>query len=110
MRYPKDQGQQTRRRIVENASYGLRQTGADGLSDARQAAAGAIATTVGSIVLARASGDKRLSDALLEAGRQAVRNQTGSTTAESSSGPNLSSSFRIHQPPGQLRRIERQII
>ena len=32
MRYPKDHGQQTRRRIVENASYGLRQTGADGLS------------------------------------------------------------------------------
>lgn len=53
-------------------------------SDARQAAAGAIATTVGSIVLARASGDKRLSDALLEAGRQAVRNQTGSTTTEAS--------------------------
>jgi TetR/AcrR family transcriptional regulator, transcriptional repressor for nem operon len=188
MRYPKDHGQQTRRRIVENASYGLRQNGADGLSvvdlmkladlthgsfyayfksrdalvvealalamdrtvahwldltqglpdekgfdavveaylsprhrnnpargcalpalaadigrsgpearrtfagrlekmidiiaglipkrspsDARQAAAGAIATMVGSIVLARAAGDKRLSDALLEAGRQAVR-------------------------------------
>ena len=32
MRYPKDHGQQTRRRIVENASYGLRQNGADGLS------------------------------------------------------------------------------
>jgi TetR/AcrR family transcriptional regulator, transcriptional repressor for nem operon len=31
---------------------------------------------VGSIVLARAAGDKRLSDALLKAGRQAVRNQT----------------------------------
>ena len=53
-------------------------------SDARQAAAGAIATMVGSIVLARAAGDKRLSGALLEAGRQAVRNQTGSTTAEAS--------------------------
>jgi TetR/AcrR family transcriptional regulator, transcriptional repressor for nem operon len=199
MRYPKDHGQQTRRRIVENAYYGLRQNGADGLSvvdlmkladlthgsfyaysksrdalvvealalamdrtvahwldltqglpaekgfdavveaylsprhrnnpargcalpalaadigrsgpearrtfagrlekmidiiaglipkrspsDARQAAAGAIATMVGSIVLARAAGDKRLSDTLLEAGRQAVRNQTGSTTAEAS--------------------------
>ena len=190
MRYPKDHGQQTRRRIVENASYGLRQNGADGLSvvdlmkladlthgsfygyfksrdalvvealalamdrtvahwrdltqglsaekgfdaiaesylssrhrnnpahgcalpalaadigrsgtearrtlagglekmidiiaglipkrsssDTRQAAAGAIATMVGSIVLARAAGNKRLSNALLEAGRQALRNQ-----------------------------------
>ncbi|MCA6117407.1 TetR/AcrR family transcriptional regulator [Bradyrhizobium sp. WSM 1738] len=190
MRYTKDHGQQTRRRIVENASYGLRQNGADALSvvdlmkladlthgsfyayfksrdalvvealalamdqtvthwlnltqglsdakgfdavaesylsprhrnnpargcalpalaaeigrsgpearrtfaaglekmidfiaglipkrpssDARQAAAGAIATMVGSIVLARAAGDKRLSDAVLEAGRQALRNQ-----------------------------------
>ena len=131
---PEDHGQQTRRRIVENASYGLCQNGADGLSvvdlmklacalpalaadigrsgaearrtfavrlekmidiiaglipkrspsDARQAAAGAIATMVGSIVLARAAGDKRLSDALLEAGRQAVRDQTGSATAEAS--------------------------
>jgi TetR/AcrR family transcriptional regulator, transcriptional repressor for nem operon len=52
--------------------------------DARHAAAGAIATMVGSIVLARAAGDKRLSDAVLEAGRQAVRNQTGSATAEAS--------------------------
>ena len=203
MRYPKDHGQQTRTRIVENASYGLRQNGVDGLSvadlmklaglthggfyahfksrdalvvealalamdrtvvhwldltqglpaekgfdavveaylsprhrnnpargcalpalaadigrsgpearrafagrlekmidilaglipkrssDARQAAAGAIATMVGSIVLARAAGDKRLSDALLEAGRQAVRNQTGSTTAEASSADRI---------------------
>ena len=32
MRYAKDHGQQTRRRIVENASYGLRQNGADSLS------------------------------------------------------------------------------
>jgi TetR/AcrR family transcriptional regulator, transcriptional repressor for nem operon len=198
MRYAKDHGQQTRRRIVENASYGLRESGADGLSvvdlmklvdlthgsfyayfksrdalvvealalamdrtvdhwldithglpaekgfdavldsylssrhrnnpargcalpalaadigragpearrtlagrlekmidiisrlvpkrsssDARQAATGAIATMVGSIVLARAAGDKRLSDALLEAGRQALRNQAASTSAES---------------------------
>jgi TetR/AcrR family transcriptional repressor of nem operon len=197
MRYPKGHGQQTRRRIVENVSYGLRQNGADGLSvvdlmkladlthgsfyayfksrdalivealalamdrtvvhwldltqglpaeigfdavvesylsprhrnnpargcalpalaadigrsapearrtlagglekmidiiaglipkrspsDARQAAAGAIATMVGSILLARAAGDKQLSDALLEAGRQALRNQTASTSAE----------------------------
>jgi TetR/AcrR family transcriptional repressor of nem operon len=197
MRYPKDHGQQTRRRIVENASYGLRQNGADGLSvvdlmklaglthgsfyayfksrdalvvealalamdrtvarwldltqgssagkgfdavvesylstrhrnnpargcalpalaadigragpearrtfagglekmidilaglipkrsssDARQAATSAIATMAGSIVLARAAGDKQLSDALLEAGRQALRNQAVGTTAE----------------------------
>jgi len=197
MRYPKDHGQQTRKRIVENASYGLRQNGADGLSvvdlmkladlthgsfyvyfksrdalvvealalamdqtiaywldltqgvpdekgfdaivesylsprhrdnaargcalpalaadvgrsgpearrtfagrlekmidviaglipkrsstDARQPAAGAIATMVGSIVLARAAGDKRLSDALLEAGRQALRTQAASDGVE----------------------------
>lgn len=197
MRYPKDHGQQTRRRIVENASYGLRQNGANCLSvvdlmkladlthgsfyayfqsrdalvvealalamdrtlahwldlteglsagngfdavvesylsprhrnnpargcalpalaadigrsgpearrtlagglekmidlisglipkrsssDARQAATGAIATMVGSIVLARAAGDKALSDAFLEAGRQALRNQAASTARE----------------------------
>ena len=204
MRYSKDHGQQTRRRIVENASYGLRENGADGLSvvdlmklvdlthgsfyayfksrdalvvealalamdrtvvhwldlseglpaekgfdavvesylsprhrnntargcalpalaadigrsgaearrtfagrlekmidviarlipktsstDARQAAAGAIATMVGSIVLARAAGDRRLSDALLEAGRQALRNQTASTSAEASAADQI---------------------
>ena len=32
MRYEKGHGQQTRNRIVENASYGLRQSGADGMS------------------------------------------------------------------------------
>src|SRR3954462_13960378 len=32
MRYEKGHGQQTRSRIVENASYGLRQSGADGMS------------------------------------------------------------------------------
>ena len=204
MRYPKDHGQQTRRRIVENASYGLRESGADGLSvvdlmklvdlthgsfyayfksrdalvvealalamdrtvahwldlseglpaekgfdavvesylsprhrnntargcalpalaadigrsgpearrtfagrlekmidviarlipktsstDARQAAAGAIATMVGSIVLARAAGDRRLSDALLKSGRQALRNQTASTSAEASAADQI---------------------
>ena len=203
MRYPKDHGQQTRRRIVENASCGLREKGADGLSvvdlmkladlthgsfyvyfksrdalvvealalamdqtiahwldlteglapeegfdavaesylssrhrnnpasgcalpalaadigrsgtearrtfasklekmidiiarlvpkrssaDARQAAAGAIATMVGSIVLARAAGDKRLSDALLKAGKQALRNQAASADAGHSSAQN----------------------
>jgi TetR/AcrR family transcriptional repressor of nem operon len=44
-------------------------------TDARQVAASAIATMVGSVVLARAAGDKRLSDDILEAGRQALRNQ-----------------------------------
>jgi hypothetical protein len=32
MRYVKGHGLQTRSRIVENASYGLRQNGADGVS------------------------------------------------------------------------------
>ncbi|MGH6643977.1 MAG: TetR/AcrR family transcriptional regulator [Bradyrhizobium sp.] len=32
MRYVKGHGQQTRNRIVENASYGLRESGADGMS------------------------------------------------------------------------------
>ena len=32
MRYVKGHGQQTRSRIVEEASYGLRQTGVDGMS------------------------------------------------------------------------------
>jgi TetR/AcrR family transcriptional repressor of nem operon len=196
MRYPKDHGQHTRRRIVESASRGLRQSGADGLSvadlmklanlthgsfyayfksrdalvveslalamdrtivhwlsltqglpaqkgfdaivesylsprhrddpgrgcalpalaadigrsgpearrtlesglgkmvdiiarliaarpskEARQAAARAIATMVGSIVLARAVDDKRLSDLLLEAGRLGLRNQAASDRA-----------------------------
>jgi TetR/AcrR family transcriptional repressor of nem operon len=53
-------------------------------TDARQAAAGAIATMVGSIVLARAAGDRQLSDAVLKAGRQALRNQTASASAEAS--------------------------
>jgi TetR/AcrR family transcriptional repressor of nem operon len=44
--------------------------------EAQQAAMGVIATMMGSIVLARAVGDKILSDNLLEAGRRAVRNQT----------------------------------
>ena len=43
--------------------------------EARQVATGAIATMVGSIVLARAAGNRMLSDDILEAGRQAVRNQ-----------------------------------
>jgi len=50
-------------------------------SDARLAAAGAIVTMVGSIVLARAVGDKRLSDTLLQAGRQALRDQAAGNNA-----------------------------
>lgn len=203
MRYPKDHGQQTRKRIVENASYGLRQNGADGLSvvdlmkladlthgsfyayfksrdalvvealalamdrtvakweelaeelpaekgfdavvefylsprhrnnpargcalpalaadigrsgpeaqrvfagrlekmidliarlipqgspsNARLAAAGAIATMVGSVVLARAVGDRQFSDTLLEAGRQALHNRTARTGEEVASAKN----------------------
>ena len=44
-------------------------------AEARQVATGAIATMMGSIVLARAAGNKMLSDDILRAGRQAVRNQ-----------------------------------
>jgi len=44
-------------------------------TEARQVATGAIATMMGSIVLARAAGNKMLSDDILHAGRQAVRNQ-----------------------------------
>jgi TetR/AcrR family transcriptional repressor of nem operon len=43
---------------------------------ARQVATGALATMMGSIVLARAAGDKRLSDDILEAGREALRSQS----------------------------------
>jgi hypothetical protein len=39
---------------------------------------------VGSIVLARAAGDRRLSDAILKAGSQALRNQTAGASAEAS--------------------------
>ena len=41
--------------------------------EARQVATSALATMMGSIVLARAAGDKTLSDDILEAGRQALR-------------------------------------
>ena len=44
--------------------------------EARQIATSALATMLGSIVLARASGDKALSDDILEAGRQALRSQS----------------------------------
>lgn len=70
-------------------------------SDARQAAASAIATMVGSIVLARAAGDKRLSDALLEAGRHALRTQVASGGAER---PNV----RNPDPRGENRDRTRE--
>jgi TetR/AcrR family transcriptional repressor of nem operon len=44
---------------------------------------------VGSIVLARAAGDRQLSDALLKAGRQALRNQTASASAEASAADQI---------------------
>jgi TetR/AcrR family transcriptional regulator, transcriptional repressor for nem operon len=44
--------------------------------DRRNLAMGALATMLGSVVLARATGDKTLSDDILEAGRCAVRDQT----------------------------------
>jgi TetR/AcrR family transcriptional repressor of nem operon len=44
--------------------------------EARQIATSTLATMLGSIVLARAAGDKTLSDDILEAGRQALRNQS----------------------------------
>src|SRR6267378_4816201 len=51
-------------------------------TEARQVATGAIATMMGSIVLARAAGNKMLSDDILHAGRQAVRNQAAVRTAK----------------------------
>ena len=44
--------------------------------EARQVATSALATMMGSIVLARAAGDKMLSDDILEAGRQALRSHS----------------------------------
>jgi len=46
--------------------------------DRRRVAIGALATMLGSIVLARATADKALSNDILEAGRWAVRDQTTS--------------------------------
>lgn len=48
---------------------------------ARQIATGALATMMGSIVLARAVGDAKLSDAILEAGRQVLRTQSAARKA-----------------------------
>ncbi|PPQ21354.1 transcriptional regulator, TetR family [Bradyrhizobium shewense] len=57
-------------------------------SDVRQTAAGAIATMVGSIVLARAVDDKPLSDLLLEAGRQALGSPVASDCERTHSADN----------------------
>jgi len=46
------------------------------LKEARQIATGALATMMGSIALARAVGDKKLSDEILGAGRQALSGQS----------------------------------
>jgi len=49
--------------------------------EARQIAAGALATMMGSIALARAVGDKELSDEILEAGRHALSGQSAGRRA-----------------------------
>jgi TetR/AcrR family transcriptional regulator, transcriptional repressor for nem operon len=49
--------------------------------EARQIAAGALATMMGSIALARAVGDKKLSDEILEAGRDALSGQSAGRRA-----------------------------
>jgi TetR/AcrR family transcriptional regulator, transcriptional repressor for nem operon len=51
------------------------------LKQARQIAAGALATMVGSIVLARAVSDKELSNDILAAGRQALRHPSAARRA-----------------------------
>ena len=53
--------------------------------DRRRVAIGALATMLGSIVLARATADKALSNDILEAGRWAVRDQTTSRNQKISS-------------------------
>src|SRR5260370_18082203 len=54
--------------------------------EARQIATGALATMMGSIVLARAVGDKKLSEDLLGAGRQALGGQSAGRRAGVPSG------------------------
>jgi len=49
--------------------------------EARQIATGALATMMGSIALARAVGDKKLSDEILEAGRDALSGQSAGRRA-----------------------------
>jgi TetR/AcrR family transcriptional regulator, transcriptional repressor for nem operon len=51
------------------------------LKQARQIAAGALATMVGSIVLARAVSDKELSNDILAAGRQVLRHPSSARRA-----------------------------
>jgi TetR/AcrR family transcriptional regulator, transcriptional repressor for nem operon len=144
MRYPKDHGQQTRRRIVENASYGLRQNGADGLSvvdlmkladlthgsfyayfksrDALVVEALALAmdrTVAHWLDLTQGLPAEKGFDAVVEAylsprhrnnpARDCALPARKRHYGSLSSGPNLSSSFRVHQPPGQLRHIDHQI-
>src|SRR5260370_6578196 len=61
--------------------------------EARQMATGALATMMGSIALARQVGDKRLSDEILEAGRQALSGQSvgrGAGIASSARRPDKS--------------------
>src|SRR5260370_1404814 len=54
--------------------------------EARQIATGALATMMGSIVLARAVGDKKLSEDILGAGRQALGGQSAGRRAGVASG------------------------
>jgi TetR/AcrR family transcriptional regulator, transcriptional repressor for nem operon len=54
--------------------------------EARQMATGALATMMGSIALARAVGDKELSDEILRAGRQALGGQSARGRAGVASG------------------------
>ena len=54
--------------------------------DARQSATSALATMMGSIVLARAASDKTLSGDILEAGRQALRSQSAERKSGRSRG------------------------
>ncbi len=48
--------------------------------EARRIATGALATMMGAIVLARAAGDRQLSDDILEAGRQALRGRSATAS------------------------------
>jgi len=50
--------------------------------DARQAATSALATMMGAIVLARAVGDKNMSDDILAAGRQALRRRAAAGSCD----------------------------
>jgi TetR/AcrR family transcriptional regulator, transcriptional repressor for nem operon len=63
--------------------------------EAREVATSAIATMVGSIVLARAAGSKKLSDDILGAGRQAVRTQAAiRATSNEKIGPAIKNEER----------------